>query len=512
VSPTRAPEGNADATTTRAHESGTEGGTGFHSPARSTPPGPHVVVVGGGLAGLSAALGCADAGARVTLVERRRRVGGLTWSFEHDGHWVDNGQHVFLRCCTAYLDFLRRIGSDGDIELQDRLDITVFRPGRAGRHPRSARIRRNRLPAPLHLGLALAAYDHLPLPDRLRLGQAVLPLRRLDLDDPALDRETFGAWLARHGQSPLAITRLWDLITVPTVNLPAAEASLAMAAKVFQTGLLTEAGAADIGWSRIPLGRLHGEAALAALARVGAAVSTGERVRRIDPLNAPLETAAAATIEGRDATSSSGFAVRTEARTLDADAVVVALPPEEAAAVLPPGSFPNQDRVAELGTSPVVDVHLRYDRRVTDLAFAAAIDSRVQWIFDRSRASGLERGQGQYLAVSISAADGELGRHPDRLAAEMAAEVARIYPAAADARLTDTLVTKERTATWRAVPGTAALRPGASAAFPGLAIAGAWTDTGWPATMEGAVRSGAAAAAVCLAGARHPLPRPQEVA
>jgi hydroxysqualene dehydroxylase len=480
-----------------------------------------VVVVGAGLAGLSAALGCLDAGARVTVLERRRRVGGLTWSFEHDGHWVDNGQHVFLRCCTAYLDFLRRIGSDGDVEIQDRLDITVLRPSRAGRRPTTARLRRINLPAPLHLGPALARYRLLSRRDRLKLGLAALPLRRLDLDDPALDRETFGAWLARHGQSPLAITHLWDLITVATINIPAAEASLAMGAKVFQTGLLTDAGAADIGWSRIPLGRLHGERATAALEAGGARILTGERVRRIDPVDGALDTGPGGPDPelGRGAGNGAGrtrFAVRTERGTLDADAVIVALPHGEAADVLPPGTFAHQERAEELGTSPVVDVHLRFDRRVTDLPLAAAVDSRAQWIFDRTAASGLAESSGdhrsQYLAVSLSAADGELGRHPDRLAQDMVRELGRLFPAAADAKVVDTFVTKERTATWRAVPGTARLRPKAASSLAGLALAGAWTDTGWPATMEGAVRSGNAAARACLAGTRTNRADPEPVA
>lgn len=472
---------------------------------------PHVVVVGAGLAGLSSALACLDAGARVTLIERRRHLGGLTWSFEHDGRWIDNGQHVFLRCCTAYQNFLRRIGSDGDVELQDRMDITVLRPRRGSRRPRVARLRRFDLPAPLHLGPALLGFRLLPLRDRLRLGLAAVPLRHLDLDDPALDEQTFGAWLAGHGQSPMAIAHLWDLITLPTVNLPAAEASLAMGAKVFQTGLLTDPAAADIGWSRLPLGRLHGERAGAALARAGATLVTGERVRRIDPVDA--EPCSSEVLQAPSGTGPcGGFAVRTEERTIDADAVVVAVPHEEAAALLPPGSFAQQSRIAELGSSPIVDVHLHYDRPITDLPIAAAVGTRAQWIFDRTASSGMARAGSQYLAVSISAADGEVVRHPERVAADVAADIARVLPAAADAKLTDTLVTKERNATWRAAPGTAALRPGPSSAYPGLAIAGAWTATGWPATMEGAVRSGVAAARACLVGAHHSRPLPKEVA
>jgi monoamine oxidase len=283
-----------------------------------------------------------------------------------------------------------------------------------------------------------------------------------------------------------------------------------MGAKVFQTGLLTDRRAADIGWSRIPLGRLHGERAVAALQAGGAECLGGERVLRIDPLEHPGSPDSAPHRLG------AGFAVRTGDRTIDADGVIVALPHGPAAEVLPPGSFPGQDRVAELGLSPIVDIHLRYDRRVTNLPVAAGVGTRAQWIFDRTASSGLaasaDDGAGQYLAVSVSAADEELGRHPDELAATMTTEMARLFPLATAARVTGTLVTKERTATFRAAPGSGALRPGPRSAHPGLAIAGAWTDTGWPATMEGAVRSGVAAARATLLAAGRTRPLPEEVA
>ncbi|MDQ2728323.1 MAG: hydroxysqualene dehydroxylase HpnE [Actinomycetota bacterium] len=464
---------------------------------------PRVVVVGGGLAGLSAALHCADGGARVTVIERRRRLGGLTWSFDHDGLTVDNGQHVFLRCCDAYLEFLERVGSAADVTLQDRLDITVIRPPTRPGPPRQGRITRTNLPAPAHLAASLLAYPLLSVADRARLGLAVLPLRRLDLNDPALDEQTFGSWLAAHGQSQRAVAALWDLITVATVNLPAAEASLAMGAKVFQTGLLADPSAADIGWSRIPLGVLHGQRAAAALDRVGAEVAYGEKVLGIDPVNPA-------------GGPGGGFAVRTQARTFDADSVVVALPHHAVGTVLPPGAVAGQDRLHELGRSAIVDVHLTYDRRVTDLPFLAGVNTPLQWIFDRTASSGLAPSAGadspQYLAISLSAADEAMGRRPDELIAEVAEELPRLLPAATGARLSGSLVTKERTATFRAVPGTARLRSPARTRIPGLWLAGAWTDTGWPATMEGACRSGRAAARGALvdAGGVHRLP--EEVA
>jgi squalene-associated FAD-dependent desaturase len=445
-----------------------------------------VVVIGGGLAGLTAALDCADAGAAVTLVERRRRLGGLTWSFERGDRTIDNGQHVFLRCCTAYLGFLDRIGSAGDVALQSRLDISVLRPA-GTRQPVEARLRRARLPAPLHLAGSLLRYRHLSRRDRLRIGLAALPLRDLDLSDPALDEETFGSWLESRHQTSAAVEALWDLITVPTVNLPAREASLAMAAKVFQTGLLSDPGAGDLGWALVPLGRLHGERAGAALAKAGVEVRLGERARRID------------TIPGRGT-----FTVRFDRWSLEADGAVVAVPHDEAAELLPAGAVNGQSRLHELGDSAIVDVHLLYERMVMQRPMVAAIGTTVQWVFDRSAASGLPADGRQYLAVSISSAGEQLARRPEELIAVVTKELAELLPLSRSARVVDALVTKERSATFRAVPGSGRLRPRAPTNFPGLAIAGAWTDTGWPATMEGAVRSGHDAAGHALAGFSRP--------
>jgi squalene-associated FAD-dependent desaturase len=407
--------------------------------------------------------------------------------------WVDNGQHVFLRCCDEYLRFLHRIGGAGDVEMPGSLDIPVVAPGR-GDAPVVGRLRRSNLPAPLHLAGSLLRYPHLSLSDRFRLGVAVAALRRLRLDDPALDGESFGTWLARHHQSAESVEAVWDLITVPTVNLPASQASLAMAAKVFKTGLLEDRRSADIGWSRVPLGRLHGEHATAALRSSGVDVRLGERVLDVRP-NPSLD---------RDPRG--GFAVHGNGWEIEADAVVVALPHDEAVGVLPPGAVPEQEHVKDLGYSAIVDIHLVYDRPVTTWPFMAAVNSPVQWVFDRTRSSGLDESDRhpksgrtkQYLAVSISAADELLGCRPGELVSSIGSELQRLLPAAREASVLDSLVTKERRATFAAKPGSARLRSAQASLLPGLAVAGAWTDTGWPATMEGAVRSGRAAANACL--------------
>jgi squalene-associated FAD-dependent desaturase len=309
----------------------------------------------------------------------------------------------------------------------------------------------------------------------VRLAWPALALSRLDPDDPALDTVTFGSWLSRHGQSDGAIERLWNLIALPTINVPASEASLALAVKVFRTGLLDRADAGDVGWATVPLSELHGDRAAFALQRSGVEVVLGARV------------------QGVSARCDGGFDVVSDERSQVADAVVVATPPEVAQRIVPEGVLPGE---LGLGQSPIVNVHLVLDRPVTDVTMAAVVDSPIQFLFDRTASSGLRHGQ--CLAISLSAADEYIGQSSAQLVGAFFAALQTLLPVARTARLVDGVVTRERAATFRGVPGTAALRPSARTSVPGLTLAGAWCATGWPATMEGAVLSGQSAASVIL--------------
>jgi uncharacterized protein with NAD-binding domain and iron-sulfur cluster len=517
-----------------------------NSPAHLPSPPPSVAVIGGGLAGITAAIALAEAGAAVTLLEARPRLGGATCSFARDGLVVDTGQHIYLGCCTAYRGLLDKLGMTAHAPIQDRFDVTVLAPGsrsagsgrttpltprragsgetnpptprRAGSGgttsptPRRGRLRRTALPGPLHMLPALGRYPFLSLAERASVSRPALAMRRVDPAAPAVDEQRFGDWLAARGQSDRARRVLWDLFTVSALNIAGDDASLSLAATVVKTGLLGKNNAADIGVPALPLGELHGDAGATLLTKLGAQVLVGAKVTAIhvDPA-APAGSAPAAPARPADP-SRPRFRVRlahpvdptdladpAAGTEIPADAVVLAVPHEAAARLMPPGALPDATVAgwAGLGASPIVNVHVIYDRPVTDLPFAAAVDSPVQWIFDRTRISGLDRlspGRPQYLAISLSAADEYVDVPAAALREQFVPALTELFPAAREAQVAEFFVTRERRATFRQAPGTARLRPGPGTQLPGLVLAGAWTDTGWPDTMESAVRSGLAAA------------------
>ena len=451
-------------------------------PPQTPPTRGRVAVIGGGLAGITAAIALAESGADVTLLEARPRLGGATCSFSRDGLTVDTGQHIFLGCCSAYRGLLARLGMTEHATLQDRFDVTVLAPGADGR-PRKARLRRTALPGPLHMLPALGRYPFLSLAERAKVARPALAMRFVDPADPAADTQRFGDWLARRGQSERTRRALWDLFSVSALNIAGDDASLALAAVVVKTGLLGKNNAADIGVPALPLGELHGDAGGTLLAKLGAQVCLSTKVSAIEPL--------------QDGGFRIGLAQGAQGESMTADAVVLAVPHEKAAPLIPAGALPEQTVAgwAGLGASPIVNVHVIYDRPVMDLPFVAAIDSPVQWVFDRTRISGLDKPNHQYLAISLSAADQYADTPVAELQEQFVPALAELFPAARDAEVAEFFVTRERRATFRQAPGSGALRPKAETLMPGLALAGAWTDTGWPDTMEGAVRSGLAAAA-----------------
>ena len=494
------------------------------------------VVIGGGLAGITAAIALAKAGQEVTLLEAKPRLGGATMSFTRDGLVVDTGQHVFLRCCAAYRGLLDRLGVAAHAPLQPRFDVTVVAPGKR------AVLRRRRVPAPLHMLPALLGYPFLNQTERLRLAWAALAFRHLDPADPETDELRLGDWLEARGQDERARRALWDLFSVSSLNIPGDDASLALAAVVVKTGLLGKADAADIGVPALPLGELHGTAAARVLRKLGATVRLQAKVASIEPKGSGylIRLARSCGPGAASAPDAAGPAAQTaslaeaqsagepgdardrgddQGEVILADAVVLAVPHEQAAKLIPPGALPAEtvDGWAGLGAAPIVNVHVIYDRKVMDVPFAAAVDSPVQWVFDRTRISGLHaRGEaGQYLALSQSAADEYANLPVAELRGIFLPALEQLFPAARQATVTEFFVTREKRATFRQAPGTAKLRPKAATSLPGLVLAGSWTDTGWPDTMESAVRSGlnAVIALACAPGGknRHRLGRASQL-
>jgi len=297
---------------------------------------------------MAAAVEASILGADVTLIERRPFLGGKAFSFTDEfGVEVDNGQHVFLGCCSGYRAFLRLIGADCDVTLQPLLDVTVRdRSGRTGS------LRAQALPEPLHMLRSFAAYPFLSRSEKARAGRALLALDLMsEAARAALDDVTFGDWLRDHGQTDAMIARFWDLFVVPTCNDRSDRVSAAIAAFVFREGFLGRRDGSAIGWARVGLTTLVDAPFRAFIESRGGTVRTGDGVLKIED----------------------GTVVLTSGGSVAADEIILALPPERAASVCPealddPG----------LGSAPIVNVHVWVDRPVMDEAFTAVIDSPAQ--------------------------------------------------------------------------------------------------------------------------------------
>ncbi len=392
-----------------------------------------MAVVGGGLAGLAAALELVDTGHEVTLYEARPTLGGKVQTLpEREGDPKpppDNGQHIALGCFTEYLAFLDRIGSGGDVK-RLRLELTVIDERR-----RSAKI---------GYGLGpLLSYRHLGVRDRIRIASLLAWFPRLE----AGEDETFGAFLRRHGHTDAAIECFWDVFIRPGLNLRTEEVQAKAAWFTVVTALRSGRSASDLVLPTAPLGEMHGHAARRALEQAGARVLTSVRVDHLDEL--------------------------------DADAVVLGLPPDEAARLL--GGH------ASLDYSPIVSVHLLFDRVILREPLAALLRSDAHWVFDRGRLTGHEPERGQYLTVVSSAAPELLEIRGRELVDRIADQVTE--------RLGEAEVIWSRVS--REPEATVAVRPGMTlpdSDRDGIALAGAWRAAPWPPTMESAVRSGRAAA------------------
>jgi squalene-associated FAD-dependent desaturase len=440
-------------------------------------PSLHVAVVGSGLAGLAAALELKRDGCRVTLLERSRLLGGKTTSFPVGGVEMDSGQHAILGCYTSFLELTEELGMRDDLRLQERFDVLMLSDRGRGR------LRALRLPAPLHLALPFLRCRALTPGARLQVPRALLAARRHRRDE---EERTFADWLRGHGQGEAALRGFWEPFLIPALNAPFDRVSAAAGLMVVRTALLGDRRAARIGLATVPLARFAERAA-----------ERCDEVRLRTPVTGLLS-------EGGRLRG-----LRAGELEIGVDAAVLAVPPDRLLRISGSEAL-GVTGLDSFATQPIVDVHLWYEppagtaearsaQPATDpvwpgIDFAAVIGSPVQWIF--------AKGPG-HLCCSLSSADALILQPEERLVALADAELRSRLPELNGATLLRGVAIRDPEATFVPAPGLH--RPGPATALDNVVLAGCWTDTGWPATMEGAVRSGREAARSLMASgvARH---------
>jgi squalene-associated FAD-dependent desaturase len=430
-----------------------------------------VVIIGGGLAGLAGAAALAGRGLEITLLESRMRLGGRASSFTDSasGQLLDTCQHVTMGCCTNFAHFCRTVGINHLLQPQPHLYFVTSDRRRSlfGADP---------LPAPFHLARSFFRAHYLTVAEKLRIAWGLFQLRRANPDaDPP-----FADWLARHRQTPRTVARFWGLVLTSALNETPDRIGLRYARKVFLDGFLRHRRGFELELPRVPLGRLYGPELQAWFAGHGVRLRLGEAARAIHIVGNKV----------------AGIALRSGADEL-ADWYVVAVPFDRLLDLLPEdlvAAEPYFGQLRNLQTSPITSVHLWYDRPVTELPHAVFVEGLGQWLFNRGQTAAGEH----YLQVVVSAARAFRGLGHDEVERRIAAELASLFPAVAAARLLRVRVVTEHAATFSAVPGVDRWRPAQASPLPNLLLAGDWTATGWPATMEGAVRSGYLAAEALL--------------
>jgi squalene-associated FAD-dependent desaturase len=461
-----------------------------------------VIVIGGGLAGLAAGVALADSGRRVRLFEQRPFLGGRATSYVlPDGEHVDNCQHVTLGCCTNLEDFYRRVSSINKIKFFDRL-LFLDPQGRRGE------IRAGALPAPFHFTGSFASFAPLTLLDKLSIARAMLDILRHQGETPDL-REAGGIsmleWLRRRGQTNGAINRFWRVVLVSALDEELDRTDARFGVDVFWKAFLASSTGYRMGVPAVPLSNLY-DGCKAEIERRGGEVLLRAPVRGLKIENGRLA------------------GVRfDENREESADAYIFAIPHASLAELLPESvkqSDPSLAHLDKINTSPITGVHFWFDRPVMKEPFLTLLDTTTQWIFNKtalysdspgdSNAAGKPGNTGQYLQLVISASYDLLQKSRQEIIDLCLAEVQHALPKAREAQLLKATVIKEAAATFSPEPGVDRWRPAQATAIPGLFLAGDWTQTGWPATMEGAVRSGylAAEALLCADGAARAFLQP----
>ena len=442
----------------------------------STPSQSTVAIVGGGLAGLAAACALSSVGFRVTLFEKRPFLGGRASSYEHPGtgEVVDNCQHVLFRVCTNLVEFFERIGVANQIRWFDRMNF--IEPG-----GRTSVMKSALLPAPMHTAPSFLNFAFLSAADKLSVTRALIPLTLTQQPD---NGQSFQQWLNRHGQTPRAVSRFWHPILVSALSEELDRISVSAAAQVVRESMKSPA-ARQMGVPTLPLTDLYNAA--------------GDYVR-----------ARGGVLQFRsvvDKFSLDGSQVRLSTRGKEGseesfDYLILALPFDALDSLLPqmPQSAPIREKLTHFENSPITGIHLWFDRQISDLDHAVLLDRTIQWMFHKSRLqpmrtqNGNGSSGGSYIELVVSSSKTLIDKTRSEIVDLALGEVREFFPAARQANLVKSTVIKELNATYSPRPGIDAHRPTPITSWPNVFLAGDWTATGWPATMEGAVRSGYLAA------------------
>ncbi len=432
---------------------------------------PKVVIVGGGLAGLATAVALAGRGLQIELLEAKQSLGGRAGSYRdgESGELIDHCQHVAMGCCTNFLDLCERTGCTDLLERHRRLHFFSADGRRSDFEPSGW------FPAPLHLLPAMLGLKHLGWGDKLGILRAMFALMRMTATSAAAETSV-AHWLRWQRQTPEASERFWKVVLVSALGESLERASLSAARKVFVDGFLAHAQAADVLIPRVSLSELYDQRIAGWLRERDVTIRLGEAVKQIA------------------AHESGGIIVQTVSTKIIAQAVVVAVPWRRLPELLDVSlqtAVPKLSDLASLESSPITSLHLWTDRPITDLPHAVLIDRLSQWVFARSDA-GMNKGH--YYQVVISASRELAGRSQQSVIDEVWQDLQAVFPAARAARLLDSQLITQRDAVFSVTPESEPLRLPQRTLHPALVLAGDWTDTGWPATMEGAVRSGYLAA------------------
>ena len=443
---------------------------------------PDVLIIGAGVAGLAAAVALSGAGVAVSLVERKPYVGGRAYSYAHPAlSEVIDSQHVLLGCCTNLIDLCKLAGADHHIRWYD--SVTFLEPATANKPTRRSDIGPSLLPAPSHSSLSFLRAPMLSLADKYRIVIGLIDFLR---GYPETDIEPFSAWLKRTKQTDRAIRHFWEPVVVGALNDSFDRCSTRYAGQVFHESFLKSAKGGRLGIPTQPLSEFY--AAVAQVAqKQGTTLHVRTSVDRIEQLS-----------DGTwEATTADGA-------SYCARILVLAVPFEQTARLLRTLSEESLQRqrilpaMDHLTHSPITTIHLWFDRKITDLDHAALLDTRIQWMFNKSRIRRFERGaveqSGQYLELVISASFAELHETREEILHAAVEELGRFFPIVREAKILKSGILKEAHATFSVVPGLDRLRPAPDVPGDNLYLAGDWTSTGWPSTMEGAVRSGRLAA------------------